>query len=586
MRKKTVSSIIVYFVKAHPKRSIVTVGCLLLSGLAEGVGIISILSVFDLVTVGNVTNTSNIGLIVTKILGFFNFSPTIGVLLSLITIGIILKAAFLLLAMKHVGYTVAHIVTHLRLTLIRALLAARWSYFTTKPTGYFSNAVNYETNTASGTYQSVCQLISNIIQMLVYSIIVIAISWKIALFSSVAVSLVILTLKGLIEVSRRAGERQTELMKSLNARLIDGLQGIKLIKSMGQEIHLQPLLESETHSLNETYRRQVAASETLRILHEPMVASLIAIGLYSAMTFGSQPFSALLMTVFIFQRLSFKVHSTQQFYQSISIGESAFWSLQENIENAQREKELPESTDQKIKPSLEKTIVFSKIGFSYNDKTVLKDVSLTIPAGQLVSIVGPSGEGKTTIADLIIGLFQPQLGSIFIDNVPLQNLDLAAWRHIIGYVPQEMFLFHDTIYNNVNLGNHSISYTNVKDALHAADAWSFVSELDQGMDSIVGERGTKLSGGQRQRIAIARALVRKPKLLILDEVTTALDPKTEQEICETLKQLRKKMTILSISHQPAINNIADKIYKLNQGCIEELPPPLRTTEVKLKISTA
>src|SRR5690606_21587447 len=152
------------------------------------------------------------------------------------------------------------------------------------------------------------------------------------------------------------------------------------------------------------------------------------------------------------------------------------------------------------------------------------------PKGKLTTLIGPSGAGKTTLSDVLLGLVRPRSGQILVDGVPLEELNLEQWRELVGYVPQELFLFHDTVMNNVTLGDPHITPEEVREALEAAGAWSFVEQLPQGMDTVVGERGTLLSGGQRQRISIARALVRKPKLLLLDEVTSALDPATEAEI--------------------------------------------------------
>jgi ATP-binding cassette subfamily C protein len=154
---------------------------------------------------------------------------------------------------------------------------------------------------------------------------------------------------------------------------------------------------------------------------------------------------------------------------------------------------------------------------------------------------------------------------VWIDDLPLAKVDLKSWRKMIGYVPQETLLQHDTVFINVTLGDPELGEKEVEDALRAAGAWEFVLEMPQGVHSTVGERGGLLSGGQRQRIAIARALVHKPKLLILDEPTSALDPVSEAAICETLSQLRGEITILAISHQPTIMNVADRAYNLHDG---------------------
>ena len=169
------------------------------------------------------------------------------------------------------------------------------------------------------------------------------------------------------------------------------------------------------------------------------------------------------------------------------------------------------------------------------------------------------------MADLLIGLLRPQKGQIWIDDQPLSTIDIRSWRLMIGYVPQETLLLHDTVMKNVTLGAPELSEKDVENALVAAGIWDFVTTMPQGMHTTVGERGGKLSGGQRQRIAIARALVHKPSLLILDEATSGLDPETETRICDTLRGLRRKLTILAISHQPTLINAADRAYRIQDG---------------------
>ena len=206
-----------------------------------------------------------------------------------------------------------------------------------------------------------------------------------------------------------------------------------------------------------------------------------------------------------------------------------------------------------------------RLTFAYDKRTIFEDLSLTIPAGYFTSIVGPSGVGKTTVVDLAIGLIRPQRGEVLLDDQPLSQIDLRAWRKMIGYVPQETLLLHDSVYRNVTLGDPDLQDQDVEYALRAAGAWAFVQDLPEGAHSSVGEHGSRLSGGQRQRIAIARALAQRPKLLILDEATSALDSETEAAICQTLRDLRGGMTILAISHQTGLIEAADRVYRLEHG---------------------
>jgi ATP-binding cassette subfamily C protein len=163
---------------------------------------------------------------------------------------------------------------------------------------------------------------------------------------------------------------------------------------------------------------------------------------------------------------------------------------------------------------------------------------------------------------------------VLLDGVPLQAIDLQSWRGLVGYVPQELILFHDSIYANVALGDRRIGAAEVREALELAGAWEFVCALPEGMLTEVGEGGAKLSGGQRQRIALARALVGKPRLLILDEVTSALDPDTEWQICRGIRDLAVDMAVLAITHRPAFLEIADLVYRIDDGrAVEASGPP-------------
>jgi ATP-binding cassette subfamily C protein len=195
---------------------------------------------------------------------------------------------------------------------------------------------------------------------------------------------------------------------------------------------------------------------------------------------------------------------------------------------------------------------------------------MEIPARSVTVLTGPSGSGKTTIADIILGLHAPGSGSVLVDGRPLQEIDLGSWRRLIGYVPQELILFHDTLHANLTLGDASISDDDVRQALETAGAWDFINAMPGGIMSIAGQQGANLSGGQRQRIAIARALVLKPRLLILDEVTSALDTRTEKEICENICNLSHGITIFAITHRPALLEIADRVYAIKDGMVEEV----------------
>jgi len=274
-----------------------------------------------------------------------------------------------------------------------------------------------------------------------------------------------------------------------------------------------------------------------------------------------------LVLVILLGRVLGQLSKIQKQYQKLVTMESAFWSLRKAIKQANKAREVSGGNEQ---PRLESAIRLDRVSFAYGEKKVLQDVSLTIPTRSLTTIIGSSGAGKTTLVDLIIGLYAPGSGAVYLDETPLTRIDLKQWRHKLGYVPQEQLLLHDSILTNVTLGDPQLTEADAEHALKEANAWEFVSALPDGMHSSVGERGTKLSGGQRQRIMIARALAHRPSVLILDEPTSALDPASEALISETLRRLRKDYTILAISHQPALAESADVVYQLQNGELTEV----------------
>lgn len=568
LNKKTLE-FTAYFMRAYPRHTAMLVFLLILSGMAEGVGVVTMLPLLELTAGTDAASQSPITGVITGAITALGITPRLEFLLLLIVAGMVLKAGFSLLAMRQVGFTVAHVTTDLRLALIRALMEAKWSYFVSQPAGRFSNAIGGEAGRAAGAYRAATAVMAAAVQVLIYAAIAFAASWQIAVFGLVGGAVVIAVLTRFVEMSRSAGERQTLILDSLLSRLADALQGIKPIKAMGREGHVQPLLEGETEGLNEVQQKQVIAAEAVRAAQEPLLVVMLAVALYASITFGNQSLPAVIVMGFLFYRLAGRVSLLQMEYQAIAWNESAFWGIREQIETAEANRERL-AGGANGQTTLRESIELDSVTFSYGSHPVLDGLDLTIPAGQFVALVGSSGAGKTTAADLIIGLHEPESGEVRVDGVPLRDLDQHAWRGMIGYVPQEMLLFHDSVYTNVTLGDTSISRGAVESALRAAGVWEAIAGLPDGLDTPLGERGARLSGGQRQRVAIARALVRKPRLLVLDEVTTALDPATEAEICRTLAALSGDVTILAISHQPAIVEVADLVYEMAGGRVAEV----------------
>jgi ATP-binding cassette subfamily C protein len=424
-----------------------------------------------------------------------------------------------------------------------------------------------------------------LIQALILMIVAFMVSWKATLAAIIGGLMIFYILRRLIKKARHAGDRQTRALKSLVAQLIDNLQSIKPIKAMALENLAESVLSKTTTKINKALRKQVISKVYLRAFSEPLRYALLLLGLYATLTYLKIPVATVIVYIFLIGRILQQLGKVQDEYQKMVIFESAYHSLKNKIMEVKADREVSYG---KQPPILDKAIHLNQITFAYDNKSVLSNASFIFPAGMITAIVGPSGSGKTTVADLIIGLLKPNQGEIWIDDIPLEQIDVRKWRRMIGYVPQESWLLHDTVLNNVTLGDPELTTEAAIQALRAAGAWEFVQAMPQGTNSTVGERGYKISGGQRQRIALARALVRKPKLLILDEATTALDPESEKGICDSLSQLRGALTILAISHQAAVLEIADQAYRLQDGAafqMMEVQSASRLNSEKKIIST-
>ena len=562
---------LILLVRKYPKQSIFMLIAMLLAGIAEGFGLSAMLPLLS-TAIGdhagsNIANSPAAERLVRESLQSLGISPTLEVLLVVIFCTIILKSTLLLIANKRVGFTVAQVATDMRLELMRALLAARWEFHLRQPVGAIANAMTSEANRTSKAYMCAAMMTIALIQAMVYVVVAFLVSWKATLVGLVAGSVIFYALKHLIGKARRAGERQTKVLRSLVGQLVDSLQSIKPLKAMAFEDLAGIALAKQTAKLNKTIRKQVISKEYLRALQEPLRIFFLLLGLYAALMHLKLPVATVMMLIFLIARLLGQLAKVQDAYQKMVIFESGYLSLRNKIKAARAEKEVGFGNQL---PTLSTGIRFNQVFFDYGSRQVLQNAAFVFPAGMITAIIGPSGSGKTTVVDLLIGLLRPKQGEILIDDVKLEQIHLRKWRHMIGYVPQESWLLHDTVLNNVTLGDTKLTEEDAKYALQAAGAWDFVQTMPQGVNSTVGERGGKISGGQRQRIAIARAIVHRPKLLILDEATTALDPESEKGICDTLSQLRGTLTILAISHQAAVLEVADQAYRLEDGGVVQM----------------
>jgi ATP-binding cassette, subfamily C, bacterial len=468
-------------------------------------------------------------------------------------------------ALSYAGVTAARVTNYLRRSLIRAIMDAKWSYYANQSAGRLATALSNDATRAGDAYLVFATAVACAVQIFAYAGIALLINWKVALAGIASGLFVALASSKLIQISKTASFKQSDRIGILTADILDMLHNIKALKSMHRYAPLLTHLDIVLRKLKRSLYTTSYARYGLMYGNDVLVTLLVAVGAYFMHVYMEVPIAEMLVLgVLFFQVISY-ASKLQKQIQVAATFMGSYTRVKEVLEQSKSEKEIITGSEV---PELGDGIRFRDVAFSHADTHVLKGLSLDIPKNAVTVIQGPSGAGKTTVLDLLVGFHKAQAGSITIGQQNIADIDLRNWRGMIGYVPQELALFHDSVTANVTLYDETVSASALEESLRLSGVAAFLDQLPNGLDTDVGEFGGKLSGGQRQRISLARALVTGPKILILDEVTSALDPETEDAIVSNIAELRGRFTIVAITHRPAWTRIADRLYTLKDGKAE------------------
>lgn len=562
--KNLVSSAFKIFWQSGWQRALAITMCLVIGNLVGGFGIASLIPAFNALDYQDSnSNPSNAHEMVQGIFEFLGIPLEISYILVIFIIAIFIKAILACISTSYLGQAVAALSTKWRLALSLGIQQARWQYYNIRPLNVVVAALDKDTERAGAAYRVSVEFFGFILQFLAYFFIVMLISWQVALIS-LGVGLVIsLVLNKFVRMSRKLSAKQNETNIRMGREMTNFLLNIKPLKAMQRHAHFGHLFAKTIVRINKGLRKIILLKELRKTLQEPMTALFLAIFFYISLVVWQASVAETIIMGLLMESVITAIGKAQQTLQDFANLEPFYLHVLQLMADLKKEKEV--WTGEKI-PALDQGINFEKVVFSYSRRAnVLKNVSLEIPTGKITTLIGTSGSGKTTLIDLLLGFYLPQEGTIKIDHVNLQDINLAAWRQLVGYVPQEIILLNDTILKNLTLADPSLTPQDAAAALQAAGLKNLLDSLPDGLNTIVGERGGLLSGGQRQRMAIARALIHHPKLLILDEATSALDPQTEQEIYQHIVSLTPHLTIIAISHQPLWKEKAAKVYELTHG---------------------
>jgi ATP-binding cassette, subfamily C, bacterial len=369
--------------------------------------------------------------------------------------------------------------------------------------------------------------------------------------------------------ARRAGETFSDVSALLNRTILEHLNSMKTTKSYAAEDRHARVFEQAALLVRDANMRGTAEGAALRFRLSVSVALVLAFTVYGAHAVLKVPAAHVLLLLFLCARLMPRLTAVYERVQTL-VGVLPGFVAVETLEAKCHAAAAPLQA-RVVSLDLTRDIRLDNVEFAYRDPLApaLEGISLAIDVGKTTAIVGASGAGKSTLADVVMGLVAPSRGRLLVDGAPLRPEHMKSWRQQIGYVAQETFLFHDSVRANLLWARPGASDDELWHALRMAAADTFVRPLPDGIDTIVGDRAVLLSGGERQRLALARALVRRPRLLILDEATNALDSENEARIHRAVDALRGLLTIVIITHRMATIRDADTIHVLDRGRLVE-----------------
>ena len=464
------------------------------------------------------------------------------------------------------------VVHDLRTTLHKKVISLPIGFFTEKRRGDITSRMTTDLVEIEWSIMSSLEMIfRDPLQIIIYLITLIIISPQLTLFVIVLFPITGFLIAKIGKSLKKTSEKSQEKMGDILSVLDENIGGLRVLKLFNAEKTAHHKFEKES----EKYQSLMTSLLRKKDMSSPMSEFMSTIIMVVVMWFGGRLVlggNSLLSAeefigyILIFSQIIPPAKSFTTAYYRLQKGAAASARVYELLDT---ENEIKDSKNAINLSKINKNISVKEVNFKYENKEVLQNISFEISKGKTIALVGKSGSGKSTIADLCARFYDITDGEICIDNKNIKDILLADVRNLMGVVSQESILFNDSIYNNILIGNSSATKEEVINAAKIANAYNFITESENGFDTNIGERGDKLSGGQKQRISIARAVLKNPEFLILDEATSSLDTESEKLVQEALKTLMKDRTTLVIAHRLSTIKDADEILVLDEGKIVE-----------------
>ncbi len=554
-------------VKTSPCEAIAGAVLLLVLTFTEGAGVLLLAPMLELVGVVEDNPLPRAAGWLEAGFAAVGLQPTLGSIL-LLFVGIAAVRALLQRGQARLNAAVReNFTTACRMRVYRAMAAAEWRFLVTRPPSAFVHTLTGEVGRVGVAVNHVTGLAVEVMASLVYIALALRLAPMMAVLVMGSAGVLAWSLRGSIDGARASGERASGGRAQLHAAVADHIASLKTARSYGVvERHTEVFLDLSRASRAVSLEAASGESDLQQSLELGSTILLALIVYVSSTIIGVSP-ALLLVLLFIFARLMPRLVTIYRRVQVLALTLPAIEAVT-RLEHECLSAAEPMTAPEREMAPLAESIRFENVSFAYDRRAGLPAVSglnLQITAGLTTAIVGPSGSGKTTVADLLMGLLPPATGRILVDGEALTSHGLRAWRRQIGYVAQDTFLLHDTVRANLVWARPEATDDDVWRALRLSAADRFVEDLPRGLDTMVGERGVLVSGGERQRLSIARALLREPRILVLDEATSSLDAENERRIQQAIDGLQHRMTVVIVTHRLSTIKHADVIHVMDGG---------------------
>lgn len=550
------------FLTAPGARPVAVTAAMVLSSFSDLLGMGALVPLASQLASDQGATNSYLGTFTVAVFKWLNITPAFVNLLLFVGFALVMKSIIAFLSMRFVAISVANVAMGIRTRLMKATMNAKWAYFVDHQPGEVAAMIATQAQVAGDAYMAVSGLVVTTIVGIGLLATAFLVSGTLVIFCLIAVASLALPLSYILRRAQLASLQQFNTSANLAVSMQDVIANMKALKSMSKQGRYVDAFMHSIRDLRGAVITMLVSRYAIYHGQDILAAIMVVSGVYIGFEVLHTPMSQFLVVGVIFYQLVDVIKRVQLSLQDATVASSGYFGVLGIIEKAEAQNEPDLGA---TPPSLAASLKFENVSFAYGEKQVLNHVNIEIPAKGITVLIGPSGAGKTTLVDMMVGLYRPLAGRILFDGKDLAQVNLNDWRSHIGYVPQELTLLRGTILDNITFRDPALTEADAIEALTLAGAIGFVKELPQGIHTNIGTMGAKLSGGQRQRISLARALVHHPKLLLLDEVTSALDEVTEAEICANIQQLLGRLTIVAITHRPAWTKVATKIYTIDGG---------------------